>query len=84
MRLDVYQAKIAAQKNIKESGQWDKLDPESQRLVEKMVSLMTRLAENPANRGIIGSGWNACWSGTPSGQTGKVDGLEEGALSNLP
>jgi metallopeptidase MepB len=38
MRLDVYQAKVAAQKNLKESGEWDKLSPEQQRLVDKMVS----------------------------------------------
>jgi hypothetical protein len=37
MRLDVYQAKVAAQKNIKESGEWDKLSPEEKRLVDKMV-----------------------------------------------
>lgn len=37
MRLDVYQAKVAAQKNIKESGEWDKLSSEEKRLVEKMV-----------------------------------------------
>ncbi len=39
MRLDVFQAKTAAQKNIKESGAWEKLSPEEQRLVEKMVSI---------------------------------------------
>lgn len=38
MRIDVYKAKVAAQKNLKESGQWDKLSSEEQRLVEKMVS----------------------------------------------
>ena len=37
MRLDVFNAKVAAEKNIKESGEWDKLSPEEQRLVEKMV-----------------------------------------------
>ncbi|KAF9565668.1 metallopeptidase MepB [Agrocybe pediades] len=37
MRLDVFNAKVAAEKNIKESGKWDKLTPEEQRLVEKMV-----------------------------------------------
>lgn len=35
MRIDVYKAKIAAQKNIESSGK--KLNPEEQRLVEKMV-----------------------------------------------
>ena len=38
MRLDVFNAKTAAKKNIETSGQWDKLSPEQQRLVEKMVS----------------------------------------------
>jgi Zn-dependent oligopeptidase len=37
MRLDVFQAKVAAEKNIKEKGEWEKLSPEEQRLVEKMV-----------------------------------------------
>jgi metallopeptidase MepB len=35
MRIDVYNAKVAAQKNIESSGK--KLNPEEQRLVEKMV-----------------------------------------------
>jgi metallopeptidase MepB len=35
MRIDVYNAKVAAQKNIEASGK--KLNPEEQRLVEKMV-----------------------------------------------
>lgn len=39
MRLDVFQAKASAEKNIKASGQWDKLSAEDQRLVEKMVRL---------------------------------------------
>jgi Zn-dependent oligopeptidase len=37
MRLDVFQAKVAAEKNIKDTGEWDKLSPEDQRLVEKMI-----------------------------------------------
>ena len=37
MRIDVYKAKLAAKENIEASGQWDKLSPEQQRLVEKMV-----------------------------------------------
>ncbi|KAG9227507.1 metalloendopeptidase [Pleurotus ostreatus] len=37
MRLDVFQAKASAEKNIKASGQWDKLSGEDQRLVEKMI-----------------------------------------------
>lgn len=35
MRLDVFRAKQAAEKNIKESGQ--KLSPEEQRLMDKMI-----------------------------------------------
>ncbi|KAF8993112.1 zincin [Hymenopellis radicata] len=42
MRLDVFQAKTAAEKNIKDSGAWEKLSPEEQRLVEKMVLDGTR------------------------------------------
>lgn len=37
MRLDVYQAKVAAKKNLVESGEWEKLSSEEQRLVDKMV-----------------------------------------------
>jgi Zn-dependent oligopeptidase len=37
MRLDVYHSKVAAEKNIKESGLWEQLQPEDQRLIEKMV-----------------------------------------------
>ena len=37
MRLDVFKAKVAAKKNAEASGQWDKLSPEQQRLVDKMV-----------------------------------------------
>jgi len=35
MRIDVYNAKLAAQRNVEASGK--KLNPEEQRLVEKMV-----------------------------------------------
>ena len=37
MRLDVYNSKVAAEKNIKDSGLWEQLQPEDKRLVEKMV-----------------------------------------------
>ncbi|KAL1689134.1 hypothetical protein GGG16DRAFT_93984 [Schizophyllum commune] len=37
MRLDVFQAKAAAEKNLKSSGEYDKLSPEDKRLVDKMV-----------------------------------------------
>jgi metallopeptidase MepB len=40
MRIDVYNAKISAQKNIEASGK--KLNSEEQRLVEKMVQDGTR------------------------------------------
>ncbi|KAF8650117.1 hypothetical protein AX16_005354 [Volvariella volvacea WC 439] len=42
MRLDVYQAKVNAEKNIKASGQWEKLSAEDKRLVEKMILDGTR------------------------------------------
>ncbi|KAF7346236.1 Metallopeptidase MepB [Mycena sanguinolenta] len=37
MRLDVFQAKLAAEKNIKSSGLWEKLSSEEQRLIDKMI-----------------------------------------------
>ncbi|KAJ7288408.1 metallopeptidase MepB, partial [Mycena rebaudengoi] len=37
MRLDVFHAKVAADKHIKETGLWDKLSIEEQRLVDKMI-----------------------------------------------
>lgn len=40
MRLDVFRAKQAAEKNIKDSGK--KLTPEEQRLVEKSIQDGTR------------------------------------------
>ncbi|PPQ65870.1 hypothetical protein CVT26_000804 [Gymnopilus dilepis] len=42
MRLDVFKAKVAAEKNLKDSGKWAQLSPEEQRLVEKMVLDGTR------------------------------------------
>ncbi|KAF8895394.1 hypothetical protein BD779DRAFT_1660241 [Infundibulicybe gibba] len=42
MRLDVFKAKIAAEKNIKASGQWEKLSAEEKRLVDKMILDGTR------------------------------------------
>jgi Zn-dependent oligopeptidase len=42
MRLDVFQAKVSAKKNMQESGEWDELSPEAQRLVEKMILDGTR------------------------------------------
>jgi Zn-dependent oligopeptidase len=40
MRIDVYNAEVAAQKNIEASGK--ELNPEEQRLVEKMIQDGTR------------------------------------------
>lgn len=40
MRVDVYKAKVAARDNLKKSSQWDKLSPEEQRLVDKMVTAL--------------------------------------------
>jgi metallopeptidase MepB len=37
MRLDVFKAKAAAEKNLRASGAWEKLSEEQRRLVEKMV-----------------------------------------------
>ncbi|KAH0586330.1 hypothetical protein H2248_007575 [Termitomyces sp. 'cryptogamus'] len=42
MRLDVYNAKVAAKKNLEESGEWEKLSPEEKRLVEKSILDGTR------------------------------------------
>ncbi|PPQ96842.1 hypothetical protein CVT26_006011 [Gymnopilus dilepis] len=36
-RVDVFKAKLAAEKNIKEAGLWDQLSSEERRLVDKMV-----------------------------------------------
>jgi hypothetical protein len=37
MRLDLFQAQLATEMNLKSSGEWDRLDSESRRLVEKMI-----------------------------------------------
>ena len=37
MRLDVFTAKVNAKKRLKETGEWEQLSSEDQRLVEKMV-----------------------------------------------
>ena len=69
MRLDVFEAKKAAKENAEASGQWDKLSPEQQRLVEKMVDHFTPLS--PIHLiGIRSSDfrWHACWSGLVRGK----------------
>ena len=53
MRLDVFKAKVAAKKNAEASGQWDKLSPEQQRLVDKMVDHFILLSPIQANRNMI-------------------------------
>jgi hypothetical protein len=58
MRLDVYQAQVAAQKNIKDSGEWEKLSPEQQRLIDKMVSSSSTTAAQ-LSMGITDFGWNS-------------------------
>ncbi|KAK7468962.1 metalloendopeptidase [Stygiomarasmius scandens] len=37
MRLDVFAAKLAAERNIRASGEWDELNAEERRLVDKMI-----------------------------------------------
>jgi metallopeptidase MepB len=37
MRIDIFDAQVAAEKNIKSSGQWDKLSAEDRRLIDKMI-----------------------------------------------
>lgn len=43
MRIDVYKAKVNAEKNIKDSGKWEKLTAEEKRLVEKLVRESLRI-----------------------------------------
>ena len=64
MRLDVFEAKVAAEKNTKESGLWAKLSSEEQRLVEKSVYLShvskrMRLISTLS----VDFGWNTSWTG---------------------
>ena len=51
MRLDVFNAKTAAEKNIKDSGKWEKLSDEERRLIEKMVceSVLVRIRRRGLN-----------------------------------
>ena len=53
MRLDVFKAKMAAKENDKASGQWDKLSPEQQRLVDKMVEQLFLHSPIQSNRNTI-------------------------------
>ena len=53
MRLDIFKAKMAAKENAEASGQWDKLSPEQQRLVDKMVGQFILLRPIQFNRNTI-------------------------------
>jgi Zn-dependent oligopeptidase len=70
MRLDVFSSKVAAEKNIKESGQWDKLSPEEQRLVEKMVWILTTFSRSDDIEKSIPTDfrWHPRWSCSPRGK----------------
>lgn len=61
MRLDVYQAKVAAEKNLKESGEWEKLSPEEKRLVDKMVRSSITDSIGMLRSRNLDLGWNPCW-----------------------
>lgn len=61
MRLDVYQAKVAAEKNLKESGEWEKLSPEEKRLVDKMVRSSIANSIGILSCRNLDLGWNPCW-----------------------
>lgn len=37
LRVDIQDAKIVAEKNIRSSGDWDRLTPEERRLLEKLL-----------------------------------------------
>ena len=53
MRLDIFEAKKAAKENAEASGQWDKLSPEQQRLVDKMVDHFILLSPIQSNRNSV-------------------------------
>ena len=59
MRLDVFKAKVAAKENAEATGQWDKLSPEEQRLVNKMVDHFILLNLIQSNRNTIFRFWMA-------------------------
>lgn len=58
MRLDVFNAKAAAEKNIRASGQWDALSSEEKRLVEKSVSHGLKSSTSGSDVTLLGSGWH--------------------------
>jgi hypothetical protein len=58
MRIDVFNSKVAAEKNIKDSGKWDTLSPEEQRLVEKMVRVCPHGIDLSELRSLEDIGWH--------------------------
>jgi hypothetical protein len=61
MRIDVFNSKIAAEKNIKDSGKWDTLLPEEQRLVEKMVRVCLHVICFSELRSVADIGRHSRW-----------------------
>jgi len=86
MRLDVYQAKVAARKNLKDSGEWDKLSPEQQRLIDKMVSSGRWIShlQTVTTHGLIDFGWNSRRPRPARGTKERIDGSQEGTVASLP
>ena len=62
MRLDVFNSVAAAEKNVKDSGKFDHLSPEEQRLIEKIVRIDGVVSYPVLIR--IGPGWETRRSGT--------------------
>jgi len=87
MRLDVFNAKVAAERNIKASHQWEKLSAEERRLVEKMVSARLMFSPNRIFFIIkvlkLDLGWSTSWSGSSRRETQRVDGVAEGSSAGL-
>lgn len=61
MRLDVFQAKVNAEKNLKESGEWEKLSAEEKRLVEKMVRITHAQFAMKLTVIVLDLRRNSCW-----------------------
>jgi len=62
MRIDIFKSKAAAEKNIKDSHQWEKLSLEEQRLVAKMVRIIVIFSCHGFDRPTTGLGWNESWT----------------------
>lgn len=87
MRLDVFKAKIAAEKNIKESGQWSKLSAEDKRLVEKMVRLVAvpRCAHQINSVALfLDPRRYSCRSSFAKGRAGGIIEPQKGIIPRLP